>query len=78
MPYAVPRSREQQALHNQQLHEAYMSTRRVATPVAPAPAGPDMLAQLKELAQLHAAGSLTAAEFSAAKAKILDRADDGS
>ena len=57
-----------------------MSTRRVATPVAPAPtpAGPDMLAQLKELAQLHDAGSLTAAEFSEAKAKILDRADDGS
>ena len=80
MPYAVPRSREQQALHNQQLHEAYLSTRRVATPVAPAPTptGPDMLAQLKELAQLHDAGSLTAAEFSDAKAKILDRADDGS
>ena len=57
-----------------------MSTRRVAAPVAPAPtpAGPDMLAQLKELAQLHDAGSLTDAEFSDAKAKILDRADDGS
>ena len=37
-----------------------------------------MLAQLKELAQLHDAGSLTAAEFSDAKAKILARADDGS
>jgi hypothetical protein len=78
MPYAVPRSREQQALHNQQLHEAYLSTRRVATPVAAAAAGPDMRGPRQELAPLHAAGSLTAAEFSAAKAKILDRADDGS
>ena len=76
MPYAVPRSREQQALHNQQLHEAYLSTRRVATP-APTPARPDVLAQLRGLAQLHDAGSLTAAEFSEAKAKILDREDDG-
>ncbi len=76
MPYAVPRNREQQALHNQQLHEAYLSTRRVAPPTPPAP--PDMLAQLKDLAQLHEAGSLTATEFSAAKSKILNRADDGS
>jgi hypothetical protein len=75
MPYAVPRSREQQALYNQQLHEAYLSTRRVASPT---PTQPDTLAQLKELAQLHEAGSLTATEFSAAKSKILNREDDGS
>jgi hypothetical protein len=78
MPYAVPRSREQQALHNQQLHEAYLSTRRVATPTPTPPVRPDMLAQLKELAQLHEAGSLTATEFSTAKSKILDREDEGS
>jgi hypothetical protein len=78
MPYAVPRSREQQALHNRQLHEAYLSTRRVATPTPTPPARPDMLAQLKELAQLHEAGSLTATEFSTAKSKILDREDEGS
>jgi hypothetical protein len=78
MPYAVPRSREQQALHNQQLHEAYLSTRRVAAPTPTPPARPDVLAQLKELAQLHEAGSLTAAEFSTAKSKILDRDDEGS
>ena len=78
MPYAVPRSREQQALHNQQLHEAYLSTRRVAPATPTPPVRPDMLAQLKELAQLHEAGSLTATEFSAAKSKILNREDGGS
>ena len=78
MPYAVPRSREQQALHNQQLHEAYQSTRRLAPPTPTAAARSDTLAQLKELAQLHEAGSLTAAEFTAAKSKILNPEDDGS
>ena len=78
MPYAVPRSREQQALHNQQLHEAYLSTRAVAPPTPPAQAPPDMLAQLKDLAQLHEAGSLTDTEFSAAKSKILNPEDDAS
>jgi hypothetical protein len=78
MPYGVPRSREQQALHNQELHEAYLSTRRVAAPTTTPPARRDTVAQLKELAQLHDAGSLTATEFSAAKSKVLEREDDGS
>jgi hypothetical protein len=44
-----------------------------AAPVpAPAPAGGGLdLAQLKQLADLHAAGILTDAEFTAAKAKLL-------
>ena len=32
---------------------------------------PDLTAQLKELADLHASGSLTDAEFAAAKAKLI-------
>jgi len=39
-------------------------------PVA-APAQPDMMAQLKQFADLHAAGVLTDEEFAAAKAKVL-------
>jgi hypothetical protein len=43
-------------------------------PAAPAPAAggqDDLLAQLERLGQLHASGVLDAAEFSAAKAKLL-------
>jgi hypothetical protein len=44
-----------------------------AAPVAPAApaAGGDMMAQLTQLAEMHAAGVLDAAEFAAAKAKLL-------
>jgi hypothetical protein len=47
-----------------------------AAPPAPAPAAPaapadPMFAELQQLADLHASGVLTDAEFSAAKAKIL-------
>jgi hypothetical protein len=38
---------------------------------APAPAGKDMVTQLKELAELKDQGILTDAEFDAQKAKIL-------
>jgi hypothetical protein len=66
MPYALPRSRQQQDVYNQQLREAYASTRRVA------PYVPDALAQVKELAKLHRSGALNDAEFAAAKAKVLE------
>jgi len=45
-----------------------------APPVAAAPAAPaqpDMMVQLKQFADLHAAGVLTDEEFAAAKAKVL-------
>jgi cell division protein FtsB len=45
-----------------------------AAPVAAAPAAPaqsDMMVQLKQFADLHAAGVLTDEEFAAAKAKVL-------
>ena len=70
MPYAVPRSREQQDAYNAQLRQAYTSTRRVAWP------GRDPLAQVRELADLHRSGVLTDDEFSAAKAKLLELDDD--
>jgi hypothetical protein len=71
MPYALPRSRELQDAYNEQLREAYASTRRVERPGA-APA-----AQVRELADLHRSGLLTDDEFSAAKARILGLDDDG-
>lgn len=48
------------------------AARQAAAPVAPAaPAGDVLMAQLTQLAQMHAAGILTEAEFAAAKAKLL-------
>ena len=70
MPYALPRSREQQDTYNQQLREAYESTRRVG------PSERDPLAQVRDLAELHRSGVLTDDEFSAAKAKVLELGDD--
>ena len=35
------------------------------------PTAPDLTARLKELADMHASGALTDAEFAAAKAKLL-------
>jgi hypothetical protein len=71
MPYALPRSREQQDAHNQQLREAYESTRRVA------PSARDPLAEVRELAELHQSGVLTDDEFSTAKARALGLDDNG-
>ena len=70
MPYALPRSREQQDAYNEQLRQAYASTHRVAQ------TGPAPLTELRELAYLHRSGALTDDEFSAAKAKILELDDD--
>ena len=68
MPYALPRQPEQQRLHNEQVQKAYSSTRRVA----PAVPTPDRYGYLKELADLHRAGTLTDSEFEAEKSKLLD------
>jgi Short C-terminal domain len=70
MPYALPRSRELQDVYNEQLRQAYTSTRRVAR------SRQDPLAQVRELADLHQSGVLTDDEFSAAKAKVLELDDD--
>jgi hypothetical protein len=70
MPYALPRSRELQDAYNEQLRQAYASTRRGDR------SGHDPLSQVRELADLHRSGVLTDAEFSAAKAKMLELEDD--
>ena len=69
MPYALPRNRTDQAAYNRQLQQQFAATRRVA-PAAPA-AQRDPIADLNELARLHASGALTDAEFEQAKAKML-------
>ena len=73
MPYALPRDPAQQDAHRAELRTAYDSTRKVETaaPVAEPPAPPDVIAQLKSLAELHASGSLTDDEFAAAKSRVL-------
>lgn len=43
----------------------------VATPDAPAGLGEDAISRLKQLAELHAAGILTDAEFAEQKARLL-------
>ena len=50
---------------------AYMAETPQGPPPPDAPAGPDPIAQLKELAQLHQQGVLTDEEFAAQKAKLL-------
>jgi hypothetical protein len=67
-----------QDAYNQQLREAYASTRRVArfAPEALPAARSDPLALLKELGELYRSGVLTDAEFAAEKAKVLQTDDD--
>jgi hypothetical protein len=72
LPYALPRDPEQQRAWNDQLQQAYSSTRRVDPP-APAAGLAD---QLGSLGDLHDAGVLDDAEFAAAKARLLE--SDGS
>jgi hypothetical protein len=69
MPYGLPRGREQQQVYNDQLHQAYASTRRLPAP-APSEAT-DVVAQLKDLAALRESGAVTEDEFQALKTKLL-------
>jgi hypothetical protein len=77
MPYRPPRHQTEQAAYNRELQQQYGATRRVPRPLPdtgpapPAPAGEDIGARLRELAQLHADGALSDDEFAAAKAKVL-------
>ena len=62
------------ALAAQQQQLLQQQAAAAAPPVAAAPAAPaqsDMMVQLKQFADLHAAGVLTDEEFAAAKAKVL-------
>ena len=74
LPYVV-RDPVQREAYNSIWHSTYDATRRSA-PALPAPPTPtaaprDSVAQLKDLAALHASGVLTDAEFTAEKAKVL-------
>ena len=69
MPFALPRSRTQQAAYNRQLQHQFESTRRLP----PAAVAHDPLNDLRELGELHRSGVLTDAEFSSAKARLLAR-----
>jgi hypothetical protein len=63
----------QQAAQQQQMQQQQMEQQQMAqpAPVAAAPAGSDMMAQLEQLSQMHNAGVLNDQEFAAAKAKLL-------
>jgi hypothetical protein len=77
LPYVLPRDPESTDTRNEQLHQAYSSTRRVAAPMlspdpaAGADAPRDVVAALKDLGALHESGALTDEEFAAAKAAVL-------
>jgi hypothetical protein len=65
-------SRRQANRWSQQEEQQYYAQQQYAPPPEPAPApAPDMVQQLKDLADLKAQGILTDAEFEAQKAKIL-------
>jgi hypothetical protein len=70
MPFSMPRNRTEQAAYNRQLQQQFDSTRRVA-PAVPTVTERDPIVDLKELAELHASGALSDAEFHTAKAKLL-------
>jgi len=74
MPYALPRDPRQQQAWNDQLSQAYASTRRV-DPEAPT-AAPNPASTLEKLGELHDAGALTDDEFTAAKARVLGSEPD--
>jgi hypothetical protein len=70
--YNAGQRRAQQNVYNDQAEAAYAATQ---APPAQAPAAAPVdpaVAELQRLSALHDAGQLTDAEFTAAKAKVLD------
>jgi Short C-terminal domain len=61
----------QEARYDAPTYAAQPAPAPVAPPVAPAPAGSDPITLLTQLADLHAKGLLTDAEFATQKARIL-------
>ena len=71
---AAEQQAAQQAVTEQQQQLAQMQQQvdQMQAPAAPAPASsPDLITELKKLADLHSAGVLTDDEFAAAKARLL-------
>jgi len=62
---------QQQQQHAEMDAAAQQAAAQATPAAAPAPSGPDPVAQLKELGELKAQGVLTEEEFAAEKAKIL-------
>jgi hypothetical protein len=76
-PDHVGKRRAEQDQYNQEADLAYAATQSPAGPppqyVAPSPATTGgEVDELSRLAQMHASGALTDAEFAAAKAQLLD------
>jgi hypothetical protein len=61
----------QQQMAEMQAQMNAMQTQPAPAAATPAAGGDDMMAKLKQLADLHGAGVLTDEEFATAKAKIL-------
>jgi hypothetical protein len=73
---AVNKHQQQRAMEQEAYADQQAGYPAPPPPAAPAsaavgPADSDLMAQLTQLAQLHQAGALTDAEFTAAKAKLL-------
>lgn len=63
---------QDQAAYDQQMAQQQAYQQQAAPPPAPAPAAPSgEVAELQQLAELHAQGILTDEEFAAKKAQIL-------
>jgi hypothetical protein len=79
MPYAPPRRPTEQDAYNRDMQARFAETHRVAQtpPQSGSEPAADPIAQLKELAQLHADGRLTDDEFASFKAKVLGTANGG-
>jgi hypothetical protein len=76
MPYRLPRDMARQTAYNATLQDRFDATRRAASRGgaggAPITSEPDLVARLRDLAQLHESGVLDDAEFRRAKAKVLE------
>ena len=72
---AVNRSMSRAAAGREPTQAEAAAYREQQAAPAPAPGGEDVIAKLDQLAQLHASGVLTDAEFAAAKAKLLSLAE---
>lgn len=73
MPFALPRSRTEQAAYNRNLQDEFAATRRVPVP-SPANARrpADRERDLAELRALRDSGALTEAEFEVVAARLTD------
>jgi hypothetical protein len=71
MPHRVRRPLGEQDVYNGHLQAAFGATRQVPR-YEPRPASNPAADRLRQLAELHASGVLTDAEFAAAKARVLN------